>query len=86
MSPEIYPLIGLVCGLLGGWIWENVIPGGIAAVAIALLAGLIAAAPSSFDGLSLLIVILGTILAGLMSFFGTVTGSRLKEYFERKSE
>ncbi len=39
MSLEIYPLIGLVCGLVGGWIWENVIPGGIAAIAIALLAG-----------------------------------------------
>ncbi|MBX7513526.1 hypothetical protein K3179_03085 [Qipengyuania sp. GH38] len=86
MSPEIYPLIGLVCGLVGGWIWENVIPGGIAAIAIALLAGLIATAPSSFDGLGLLMVVLGTILAGLMSFFGTVTGTRLKEYFERKSE
>ncbi|MBX7532973.1 hypothetical protein K3165_08575 [Qipengyuania sp. 1XM1-15A] len=86
MSPEIYPLIGLVCGLVGGWIWENVIPSGIAAIAIALLAGLIAEASSSFDGLGLLMVVLGTILAGLMSFFGTVTGTRLKEYFERKSE
>ncbi len=86
MGPAIYPWIGLLAGLFGGWLWQNLRPGIIAAIVIALLVGALTKFSDGVDALDFLIVGLGVTLAALMSFFGSVAGTRLRDYFERKSE
>ena len=83
IPPAIYPLIGLLTGMIGGWFWQNLKPGMIGAVLIASLAGI---AGGLDDRIGITGLGLGITLAALMSFFGTVAGSRLRGHFERKKK
>ena len=84
MSPFTYPLIGFIAGMFGGWFWQNIKPGIIAAFVIALLAGSISTASDRTEGLDYLSVGLSVVLAMLMSFTGSVAGTRIRDYFEGK--
>lgn len=86
MGEAIYPWIGFLAGLVGGWFWQNLKPGIIAAIVIALLVGAFTKFSDGIDTLDYMIVGLGVILAALTSFFGTIAGTRLKDHFKRKSE
>lgn len=84
MNPAIYPLIGFLTGMLGGWIWQNLWPGAILAIVLSLLAGVFSLDLRTIGVVDYIGVGLGATLAGLMSFFGSVAGTLLKNYFERK--
>ena len=81
MPPVAYPLIGFITGMIGGWIWQNIKPGIIAAFVIALLAGSILTGTDRTDRFDYLGVGLGVFLATLTSFFGSIAGTRLKDHF-----
>jgi len=86
MPPFAYPLIGFVAGMIGGWFWQNIKPGLIAAFLITLSAGSISIALNGADGLDYFIVSLSVFVAMLTSFFGSVAGVRIKDSLERNSK
>jgi uncharacterized protein YacL len=78
-----YSLIGLAAGLIGGWIRSTVLPGALAAVAVALIIGIVALNKSALHAADYVQLAIGIILATIMSFLGSMASMRIREHLGR---